>query len=130
MKEMFKKKVGEIEDTNDAVDVPEEIENTNDVDVPEEIEDVPENQDDTNHDIDLSTVQLPPMGRRRGRPKGTVNRIIGLPRKKMETRNRKNSQKAKKRGRKANENLIQPSKKLCTTLHLSKIPGSNEWTCK
>ena len=87
--------VGEIEDTND-VDVPEEIKNTNDVDVPEEIEDVPENQDDTNHDIDLSTVQLPPMGRRRGRPKGTVNRIIGLPRKKMETRNRKNSQKAKK----------------------------------
>ena len=111
--------VGDMEDTNDAVEVQDNVN-----------QDVSENHDDTNHDIDLSTVQLPPMGRRRGRPKGTVNRIIGLPRKKNGDKEQKKQSKGQKRGRVAKENLSQPSKKLCTTLHLSKIPGSSEWTCK
>ena len=83
--------------------------------------------------IDFSNVLLPVKARTRGRPKGAVKRVIGLPKRSQKEKDGSSDPKPRKRGcpvsAKDSEDL--PSKKHCgtsLTLHLSKIPGSTEWT--
>ena len=68
---------------NGVPHVPEES-GTTDESQDDVFQDTNGSQEDTNGDIDLTSVQLPPITRRRGKPKGPVNRVIGLPRKKTE----------------------------------------------
>ena len=69
----------------------------------------------------------------RGRPKGAVKRVIGLPKRSGKENDGHLDTKPRKRGLpvSAKETKDLPNKKQCgtsLTLHLSKIPGSSEWT--
>ena len=83
--------------------------------------------------IDFSNVHLPVKARSRGRPKGAVKRVIGLPKRSQKEKDGSSDPKPRKRGRpvSAKDSKDLPTKKHCgtsLTLHLSKIPGSSEWT--
>ena len=82
--------------------------------------------------FDLSSVSLSAQTRRRGRPRGAANRVIGLPKIKKNSKEESGEKKAKKRGRpKLNKNRDEyPTKKHCVTLHLAKVPGSTDWLLK
>ena len=82
--------------------------------------------------FDLSSVSLPAQTRRRGRPRGAANRVIGLPKTQKNPNEESGEKKSKKRGRpKLNKNRDEyPTKKHCMTLHLAKVPGSTDWLLK
>ena len=87
-------------------------------------------QDPQSEHPDLGSISLPIKTKRRGRPRGAVNRVIGLPKCKKtggETDKQTNNQN-KRRGRPQTKNTLEaPSKRLCMRLHLSKNPGSTDW---
>ena len=82
--------------------------------------------------FDLSKVSLPCKTKRSGRLKGTVNRVIGLPKvKSTNSTDDTGRTEQKKRGRPKGSSMAKPCKKQCIqTLHLTKIPGSDEWLLK
>ena len=74
-------------------------------------------------DEDFSNVTLPSITRQRGRPKGTVNWVIGLPKKRKTTE--KEGKDEKPRSKKAKVKMNQ----VVNRIQLSRIPGSEDWVC-
>ena len=68
---------------------------------------------------DLSNIKMPVQTKRRGRPKGTVNRVVGLP-KKRKCENEK-AERAKR--------VRKPMNQVVNRLQLFRIPGSDDWAC-
>ena len=71
-------------------------------------------------DEDFANVMLPPKTRQRGRPKGAVNRVIGLPKKRKCTEKGSNT-----RPKKVKLQMNQVVDKI----QLTRIPGSEDWVC-
>ena len=71
-------------------------------------------------DEDFANVMLPAKTRQRGRPKGAVNRVIGLPKKRKCTEKDSNT-----RPKKVKLQVNQVVDKI----QLTRIPGSEDWVC-
>ena len=72
---------------------------------------------------EFSYVTLPLIRRQRGRPKGTVNWVIGLPKKRKNTEKEGKDEKPRSKKSKVKMNQV------VNRIQLTRIPGAEDWVC-